>query len=138
MTTNDRDVQDELDQANDVMKQMAAEQDLSTREHKRAERRHRRARGPRGRDNVVSCRLDDSTLEAVDTLVEAGVRATRADAVTWLIEVGLEANRELINELGDTVAQIRRLRQDAANRAQSRTGDTESQRDSDRDADGEA
>lgn len=104
---------------------MTANDRAAARDHRREERRERRSRGAPGRDNVVSCRLDDTTLEAVDTLVEAGVRATRADAVTWLIEVGLEANHELVEELADTVAQIRRLRQDAASKAQGRTGGTE-------------
>lgn len=79
----------------------------------RAEQRLRE----KSKDNVVACRLDNDTLAAVDTLVEAGVRTTRADAAAWLISVGLEANRELLAELTDTVAEIRRLRETAANKA---------------------
>lgn len=123
MSADDRDWTGELHEAKEEMKRMAAEQVMTAREQLRAERRERGSRRPRGRDNVVSCRLDGTTLEAVDTLVEAGVRATRADAVTWLIEVGLEANRELIEELAGTVAEIRRLRQDAASKAQRRVGE---------------
>lgn len=110
-------------------------EERAAREQLRAERRRRKPREPhgpleshgpharRGRDNVVSCRLDSETLEAVDTLVEAGVRATRADAVAWLIRVGLEANRDLVDELTDTVEQIRRLRRDAASKARRRAGE---------------
>lgn len=134
MTANDRDQTDEPQAATDEMKRTATEQVRATRDQRRAERRERRSRGARGRDNVVSCRLDDTTLEAVDTLVEAGVRPTRADAVTWLIEVGLEANRELVEELGDTVAQIRRLRQDAASKAKRRAGEAEAPHTEDRPA----
>src|SRR5579875_997522 len=54
-----------------------------------------RARRAESKDNVVACRLDNETLAAVDTLVEAGVRANRADAAAWLIGVGLEAHRDL-------------------------------------------
>jgi hypothetical protein len=81
------------------------------------ERVQQRARKAEGKDNVVACRLDNETLAAVDTLVEAGVRANRADAAAWLIGVGLEAHRDLLDDIADTVAEIRRLREDAAGRA---------------------
>lgn len=81
------------------------------------ERVRQRASKAETKDNVVACRLDNETLAAVDTLVEAGVRANRADAAAWLIGVGLEAHRELLNEIAGTVAEIRRLRQDAAEKA---------------------
>jgi len=57
----------------------------------------------------VACRLDNETLAAVDTLVEAGVRANRADAAAWLIRVGSEANRDLLTTSAGTVTEIRRL-----------------------------
>lgn len=63
--------------------------------------------------NVVTCRLDDRTLDAVDALVEAGIRPTRSDAAAWLIATGLEANRPLIDRVYATVTEIRRLRQEA-------------------------
>lgn len=75
-------------------------------------------RASRGKDNVLACRLDNETLDAVDTLVEAGVRSTRADAAAWLIGVGLEANKALLDELSQTVAEIRRLRKEATDKAQ--------------------
>lgn len=67
--------------------------------------------GPK--NNVVTCRLDDRTLDAVDALVEAGIRPTRSDAAAWLIATGLEANRSLIDRVYATVTEIRRLRQEA-------------------------
>jgi len=82
----------------------------------RADERARRE--SRSKDNVITCRLDDQALDALDTLVEAGVRSTRAGAASWLIGVGLEANRPLLEELTQTVAEIRRLRHAAAYRAQ--------------------
>ncbi|HEX3811338.1 MAG TPA: hypothetical protein VHX59_00725 [Mycobacteriales bacterium] len=81
------------------------------------ERVRQRARKAEGKDNVVACRLDNETLAAVDTLVEAGVRANRADAAAWLIGVGLEAHRDLLEDIADTVTEIRRLREDAAGKA---------------------
>jgi hypothetical protein len=125
-TTDDaEDLREKLRQAEQDIERMAAEDVIAQRDQLRARRRERgpRDRGPRVRDNVISCRLDGTTLDAVDTLVEAGVRTTRADAATWLIQVGLEANRELLKELADTVTQIRRLRQDAASKAQRHAGE---------------
>ena len=72
--------------------------------------------GPK--NNVVTCRLDDRTLDALDTLVEAGVRSTRSDAAAWLIGVGLEANRPLLERVNATVSEIRRLRDEARAMAQ--------------------
>ena len=72
--------------------------------------------GPK--NNVVTCRLDDRTLDALDTLVEAGVRSTRSDAAAWLIGVGLEANRPLLERVNATVTEIRRLRDEARALAQ--------------------
>jgi ATP-dependent Clp protease ATP-binding subunit ClpA len=69
------------------------------------------AAGPK--TNVVTCRLDDATLEALDTLVAAGIRPTRSDAAAWLIRIGLEANRPLLQRVSTTVAEIRRLRREA-------------------------
>lgn len=62
------------------------------------------------KSNVVTCRIDDRDLDAIDALIEAGIRSNRSDAASWLIHVGLEANRELVEKVYDTVAEIRRLR----------------------------
>jgi hypothetical protein len=68
-------------------------------------------RGPK--DNVVTCRVDDAALNAIDALVEAGIRSTRSDAAAWLIGSGIEANREFFAQVYSTVAEIRRLREKA-------------------------
>lgn len=65
------------------------------------------------RNNVLMCRVRDSDLEAIDTLVEAGVRTTRSDAAAWLIHAGIEGNRPLFERLQTTVLEIRRLREQA-------------------------
>jgi ATP-dependent Clp protease ATP-binding subunit ClpA len=69
------------------------------------------ASGPK--NNVITCRLDDATLNALDILVEAGVRSTRSDAAAWLIGAGIEAHRPLIARVTATVEEIRRLRDEA-------------------------
>jgi ATP-dependent Clp protease ATP-binding subunit ClpA len=65
------------------------------------------------RTNVVMCRLDDAQMEAVDMLIEAGVRANRSDATAWLIRVGLESKASVVDAVREKVAEIRRLREAA-------------------------
>jgi ATP-dependent Clp protease ATP-binding subunit ClpA len=62
------------------------------------------------KSNVVTCRIDAQDLDAIDALVEAGVRNTRSDAASWLIHAGIEANKALLEKVYGTVAEIRRLR----------------------------
>jgi len=76
------------------------------------------------KNNVVMCRLDDRSLQALDTLIETGVRTTRSDAAAWLIGSGIEANASLFETVSATVAEIRRLRGVAYNLAQQATGGT--------------
>ncbi|HEX5504890.1 MAG TPA: Clp protease N-terminal domain-containing protein [Thermomicrobiales bacterium] len=68
----------------------------------------RQPAGPKG--NVVTCRIADADLDALDALIEAGIRTTRSDAAAWLIHAGIEANRDLFAKVYETVAEIRRLR----------------------------
>ncbi len=71
-------------------------------------------RGPRGpRDTVVACRVDTNDLEAIDMLVEAGLRSSRSEAAAWLIHQGVATQKALLDEVRATVAQIRKLRDDA-------------------------
>lgn len=70
-----------------------------------------RVLGTQAKGNVVTCRIWPRDLEAIDLLVEAGIRNTRSDAAAWLIHAGIEANRELFERVQSTVADIRRLRQ---------------------------
>jgi Clp amino terminal domain, pathogenicity island component len=65
------------------------------------------------KSNVVSCRLDDRSLEALDTLVESGVRTTRSDAAAWLIAAGIDSHKALFDRLASTIQSIRQLRLDA-------------------------
>lgn len=65
------------------------------------------------RNNVVMCRLDDAQLEAIDVLIEAGVRANRSDAAAWLIRVGLESKVAVVEAVREKAAEIRRIREDA-------------------------
>lgn len=66
--------------------------------------------GPR--DNVLSIRVDDGDVAAIDALVEAGVLKTRSEAAAWLIKSGIEAHRDLFEQVQGKTAEIRRLREE--------------------------
>ena len=66
--------------------------------------------GPR--DNVLGIRVDDGDVAAIDTLVEAGVLKTRSETAAWLIKSGIEANRDLFEQVQAKTAEIRRLREE--------------------------
>jgi ATP-dependent Clp protease ATP-binding subunit ClpA len=62
------------------------------------------------KSNVVACRIDKRDLDAIDALIEAGIRSTRSDAAAWLIHAGIQANKALFEKVDGTVTEIRRLR----------------------------
>jgi hypothetical protein len=83
------------------------------------------AEQPAPKSNVVTWRIDGRDLDAVDALIEAGIRSTRSDAAAWLIHAGIEANRPLFEKVYGTVAEIRRLRVVAQSLAQEVAGSGE-------------
>jgi Arc/MetJ-type ribon-helix-helix transcriptional regulator len=66
---------------------------------------------PPRRDNVVTCRVDDRTLDTLEARVESGVYTTRSEAAVRLIAAGIDANAALLEEVHAAVAEIRRLRE---------------------------
>lgn len=67
--------------------------------------------GPR--NTVITLRLSDRAVDAIDALVQTGIRSTRSDAAAWLIGAGIEAQRPLFERVYATVEQIRQLRSEA-------------------------
>ena len=65
----------------------------------------------RTRDSVVTCRVDQRTLETLDALVEAGVYTTRSEAAARLMQAGIKVNHALLERVFAAVAEIRRLRE---------------------------
>lgn len=62
------------------------------------------------RDNVVSVRLDDASIQAIDLLVQSGLAQSRSDGAAQLIALGIQAADDLLlraRELRDKVHQIR-------------------------------
>lgn len=65
------------------------------------------------RGNVITVRVTNDDLAAIDALVESGIRSTRSDAAAWLIGAGIVANDELLDKLNATIEQIRQRRASA-------------------------
>jgi ATP-dependent Clp protease ATP-binding subunit ClpA len=63
--------------------------------------------------NVITCRITDQDLAAIDALVESGIRTTRSDAAAWLISAGVEARRDVLDKVFATIEGIRQLRAEA-------------------------
>jgi hypothetical protein len=85
--------------------------------------------GENRRSNVLSLRVDDRTLAAIDSLVEAGLFSTRAESATWLLQAGVAANGELFDQINATVAEIRRLREELQRKMNAATGAPQSEGD---------
>jgi ATP-dependent Clp protease ATP-binding subunit ClpC len=62
------------------------------------------------RTRVLTVRLSDRDVDAIDALVEVGVRSTRSDAAAWLIGMAIDSNPDLIKRARAAVTDIRRLR----------------------------
>ncbi|NHN29735.1 ankyrin repeat domain-containing protein [Paenibacillus agricola] len=59
---------------------------------------------------VISIRLDEKALKAVDLLVDSGLETNRSRAVTHLMNVGIQSSEELLRKaqlLADHVQQLR-------------------------------
>jgi ATP-dependent Clp protease ATP-binding subunit ClpC len=88
-----------------------------TLEHLNRAHQHFLASGPDAatlpRNQVISCRVSDRDLDAIDALVEAGIRSGRSDAAAWLISAGITGNPALFQRVYATVSEIRRLRGEA-------------------------
>ena len=70
------------------------------------------------RDNVVTLRIGDADLAAVDALVEGGITRTRSEGAAWLLHAGIAANQPLFKRAQRIVDEIRRLREEAQQLAQ--------------------
>lgn len=59
---------------------------------------------------VISIRLDENTLKAVDLLVESGLESNRSRAVSHFVNVGIQSSGELLKKaqlLADNVVQLK-------------------------------
>jgi hypothetical protein len=62
------------------------------------------------RDHVIMCRVNDPTLESIDTLVEAGLCDSRSTAAAFLIREGIKADAQLFSRIRDVTQKISALK----------------------------
>lgn len=63
-----------------------------------------------GRGNVLMVRVNDETLQHIDTLLQAGLFKTRSEAAAYLLYEGIRSKREVFDRVTATASEIARLR----------------------------
>jgi uncharacterized protein len=61
---------------------------------------------------VVSVRLNDAAVEAVDLLVNAGLAQSRSEAAAQFVTIGVKNAADLLAKAGDLAEQVRRIRRE--------------------------
>src|SRR5438128_225474 len=64
------------------------------------------------RSNVISVRLDGTSLQAVDLLVRAGLAQSRSEAAAQLLSMGIGAAATLLQQAQSIAEDVQRLRQE--------------------------
>ncbi|MBO0801204.1 MAG: hypothetical protein J2P31_20485 [Blastocatellia bacterium] len=64
------------------------------------------------RDTTILVRLSDSSSDAIDTLVSAGIFKGRAEAAAFLIDEGIKAQAALFQRIQSKLSEIERIRQE--------------------------
>ncbi|GBF74247.1 hypothetical protein PA598K_02582 [Paenibacillus sp. 598K] len=62
--------------------------------------------------SVLSIRLDQEAMKAVDLLVESGLESNRSRAVTHLVQVGIQASHDLLLRAREQADNLQRLRRE--------------------------
>ncbi|MFN8532140.1 MAG: ribbon-helix-helix domain-containing protein [Dehalococcoidia bacterium] len=62
------------------------------------------------RGNVITVRIDDQAIEAIDALISAGVFKTRSEAAAYLIDEGIASKSNVFDEVNATARRINELR----------------------------
>jgi len=66
-----------------------------------------------GRGNAVMTRLSDDDLRKIDALVELDMFRSRSEAVAFLVEEGMKARSDLIDNVMPTIEKIQNLKEAA-------------------------
>ena len=66
-----------------------------------------------GRSNVVMTRLNDEDLQQIDALVEVEAFKSRSEAAAFFIKEGVQARKDLFQNVMPTVEKIRELKEQA-------------------------
>jgi ankyrin repeat protein len=75
------------------------------------------------RSIVISVRLDETTLTAVDLLVDAGLAQSRSEAASQFIVIGIQSSEELILKAKELEENVRRLKNEMLDAVKSKNLD---------------
>jgi uncharacterized protein len=64
------------------------------------------------RSTVVSVRLNDAAIEAVDLLVNSGLAQSRSEAAAQFVAIGVKNAADLLREAGDLAERVRSIRRE--------------------------
>ncbi len=64
------------------------------------------------RKRVVMVRLNDTSVDRLDDLVEAGIAGSRSEAAAYLIAQGIDANQGLFDRIKGKIAEIRKAKEE--------------------------
>ncbi len=64
------------------------------------------------RDTTVLIRLSDTSSDAIDTLVSAGIFKGRSEAASFLIDEGIKAQSALFQRIQNKLGEIERIREE--------------------------
>jgi ankyrin repeat protein len=62
------------------------------------------------RNNVVSVRLDDTAIQALDLLVNSGLAQSRSEAAAQLIGIGVQSGGELLQQAKQLAESVQRIK----------------------------
>lgn len=72
------------------------------------------------RDSVVSVRLDDSSIEAIDLLVESGLAQSRSEGAAQLIVRGINSSEDLLQQAKQLAESVQRVKNEMINAVKTR------------------
>lgn len=72
------------------------------------------------RDSVVSVRLDDSSIEAIDLLVESGLAQSRSEGAAQLIVRGINSSEDLLQQAKQLAESVQRIKNEMINAVKAR------------------
>lgn len=68
--------------------------------------------GTHSRNTVISVRVDDSSLQAIDLLVRAGLAQSRSEAAARFVEIGISSAAELLAHARQVADHLQQLKRD--------------------------
>src|SRR4051794_16109852 len=75
------------------------------------------------RDNVVSVRLDDTSIQTIDLLVQSGLAQSRSEGASLLIVLGIKSADDLLEQAKILAINVQRIKNDMIDAVKKRNVD---------------